>query len=34
MANETNTNFICDNIGVNEQGHLTFAGPGTVELAK
>ncbi len=34
MTNETNTNFICDNINVNEQGHLTFAGLDTVDLAK
>lgn len=26
--------FICDNINVNEQGHLTFAGLDTTELAK
>ena len=30
MSNET---FICDNIGVNDQGHLTFAGRDTSELA-
>ena len=26
--------MICENIGVNEAGHLTFAGLDTVELAK
>ena len=26
--------MICDNLGVNEEGHLTFAGKDTVELAK
>lgn len=25
--------YICDNINVNEKGHLTFAGQDTVELA-
>ena len=28
-----NERFICDNIGVNDQGHLTFAGRDTSELA-
>ncbi len=27
-------NFICDNLSVNESGHLTFRGVDTVELAK
>lgn len=27
-------NFVCENIGVNEAGHLTFAGQDTVELAR
>ncbi len=26
--------FVCDNIGINEQGHLTFAGMDTVSLAE
>ena len=26
--------MICDNISVNEKGHLTFAGCDTVELAE
>jgi hypothetical protein len=26
--------MICSNIGINEKGHLTFAGQDTVELAK
>ena len=26
--------MICDNISVNEKGHLTFAGRDTVELAQ
>ena len=26
--------MICDNLGINEKGHLTFAGRDTVELAK
>ena len=26
--------FICDNISVNENGHLLFAGQDTVELAE
>ena len=33
MNNEANTNFICDNINVNGQGHLTFAGLDTCDLA-
>ena len=26
--------MICDNLGINEKGHLTFAGRDTVELAE
>ncbi|MBR3242385.1 MAG: diaminopimelate decarboxylase [Parasporobacterium sp.] len=33
MSNGETTNFICDNIGVNEKGHLTFAGLDTSDLA-
>ena len=28
-----NENFICENINVNEAGHLTFAGLDTSDLA-
>lgn len=31
---DMNENFVCKNIGVNEEGHLTFAGQDTVSLAK